>query len=372
MAPDARAFHPFGSKELEAKVLVDAAEVYDSNITFTPSEEIDDLITELTGGLEVDYEARKHRLSVLGQVRQQIFAENSSFNNNAQFGDVDYRYDLTERDRIKFTDKFSHAEEPRSFDEQLGGDNGRFSRVQNSSMLEYSRDISKKLSLAGRYGNGFTLLSRSDLRDSVQNRVGIDGNYFLSSATMVSLFYQFLHRHFSGGSNTGAENNANNAAIHEFAAGIRRYFTRQLFGDMRGGLGIVDDFGRQTLLKPIFSASLNNDVDERTQLKLLGFEWRTTTSSFENSVFNSWRLSAGIKHDLTKKLSGELGGFFGMGEYETTEEEETLFGAAIQLIYEVSDNWQVSGGYTLTIRDSTPSTQDYTKNLAFVKLSVGY
>ncbi len=355
-------------------MLADVAEVYDSNVTFRSENRIDDLITELTGGLETVYTGRKHFLSVIGKVRQQIFAENSDFNNNAQFADVDYNYDITERDKIRFFDDFSHAEEPSSFDEDFGGVDGRFSRVRNSATLEYTREISKQFSMAGRYGNSFDLLSRSDLRDSVVNRGGIDANYFLSSASMFSLFYEFIHRHFSGSSTptaTGTDS-ASNAGIHEFMGGYRRYFSQQLYGDVRAGVGVVDDFGRDTLIKPVFSAALTTDADERTQLRLFAFEYRASTSSFEDSVFTSWRFSTGIRRELTKKLSGELGGFFGMGEYETQDREETLFGATLRLKYELSERWAVMGGYSTTIRDSSRKTLDYVRHLTFVRLAWKY
>ena len=367
IAPSSRAeaYHPFESKKLDVAIEASAGETFDDNVTFTKTNKKWDLVSELDVGLRAKYEGRQHLLDLKGGTTQQIFARESDFNNNAQNADLKYEYLMTDKDTLRFKNNFKHYEEARSFDDQFGSTNGRYSRLRNRADLEYMRLFSSQWSGTLKYGNEFNLLSRSDLRDSMINRAGFNIDYARSSATIYSLIYEFLHHAFE----EAGINPSVNANVNTIALGIKRYLSEKLFIDGRGGLDLIHDFANDFIIKPLFTVSLNAELDEKTQLQIFKYETRSTTSSFQSSVFTAHQVSVGARRQVSERLSVNGAAFYGRGDFESTDTKDNFFGLNASLNYDLTEDLKATLSYSFNFVDSTDSFREYARNMAMIKLA---
>lgn len=360
--------HPFNSKKLTLVPVFEAAEIYDDNITFTKTNKRRDFITELTAGLNADYESRKHYLDFYGEIVQQLFIDNTDFSNNAQSGRLAYLYEISDQQSIRAEDRFSHYEEPRSFDDEFGRDNGRYDRARNTFKLTYAQEFNERLSAETFYGNEFNLFSRESLRDSLLNRAGTDLNYSFSSATMVSVGYEFIHRVFesSGGSPSSS------VSTHGITTGVRRYLTKNLYLDGRAGVDLIKPDTSDLNIEPRFTISLNADVGKLSTIQFFKFEKRSSVNSFRNEVFEYWQISAGGFRQLRERLTGGANAFYGNGEYTPTGIEDNLYGFNTYMEYEISEDLSVNLSYSLSITDSNIAFREYVKNQASLKFAYAF
>lgn len=367
IAPTSRveAYHPFESKKLDVAIEASAGETFDDNVTFTKTNKKWDLVSELAVGLKARYEGRQHLLDLKGGTTQQIFARESDFNNNAQNADLKYEYLMTDKDTLRFKNNFKHYEEARSFDDQFGSTNGRYSRLRNRADLEYMRLFSSQWSGTLKYGNEISLLSRSDLRDSMINRAGFNIDYAYSSATIYSLIYEFLHSSFERSGTAPSSN----ASVNTIAGGVKRYLSKKMFVEGRGGLDLINDFANEFIIKPLFTVSLNTDLDEKTQLQIFKYETRSTTSSYQSSIFTSHQVSIGAFRQLSRRLSFNAAAFYGHGAFDSTDVKDNFFGATAALNYDLTENLKATLSYNFNLVDSTDTAREYARNMTMIKLA---
>lgn len=359
------AYHPFESKKLDVAIEASAGETFDDNVTFTKTDKKWDMVSELAVGLKANYEGRKHLLDLKGGTVQQIFARESDFNNNAQNADLKYQYLMTDRDTFRFKNNFRHYEEARSFDDQFGSTNGRYSRIRNRADLEYMRLFSSQWSGTLKYGNEFNLLSRADLRDSMINKGGFNIDYARSSATVYSLIYELLHHAFEETTTTSSAS----ATVNSLAGGIKHYLKKRLFVEGKGGLDLISDFASDFIVKPLFSVSLNLDLDEKTQIQFFKYETRSTTSSYQSSVFTNHQISIGGFRRISERLSVYGTGFYGHGTFNTTDVKDNFFGANANLSYDLTEDLKATLSYNFNLVDSTDSGREYARNMTMIKLA---
>ncbi len=364
-AKPAWAFHPLESKKLDVKIDASAGETFDDNVTFVKSSKKWDLITELAAGLHATYEGRRHLLDLKAGTVEHIFARETSFNNNSQNVDLDYRYLLTDRDTLRLKDKFKNYEDPRSFDEQFGRTNGRYRRILNSADLEYLRQFNEQWAGTLRYGNDINLLSRSDLRDSYTHRAGFDIKYAASTATIYSLVYEFLRQSFERTDSVPS----NAASVNSLGLGLKRYVSKRVFFEGIGGIDLISDFASKILLKPRIMGSLNLDLDEKTQLQFLKYEMRSSPSTYQSSIFTNQRISTAVQRQVSERLNMTAGAFYGHGEFESSNVKDNFFGANAVLNYELTKNLKLSLSYTFNLVDSNNVFREYAKNTAMAKVA---
>ncbi len=350
------AWHPSNSKKLDIQLTPEIGEVFDDNVTYTKDKEWD-LITELALGLGIKHEGRRHKLDFLGRDKQQFFARNSRLNNNSQDARLDFLYDVTDRDHIALRDRFAHFEDPRSFEESFGRPSGRFAYTQNQAGAEYTRDLGERFSTALRYDNHLNFVSGGG-SDSYVHKAGADFNFFKSSATLFSLLYEFTYAKFE---------KAQSAKIHTAAARARRYLTKQLYVESKAGIDIIDSFSNDKFVRPLFSVSLDGDLDKTTHARLL-FETSTSTNPFTMDIFEYLQASASLRREFTKRLSGEVSGFYGHGRYREFDIKDNYWGASAGLAYQFPNDFQVKLSYTFSAVESNAGIREYTKNVVGLKL----
>ena len=128
-------------------------QAYDDNITLANDNEKDDFVTTLLAGLDVGYEGKTQTLTLSGDIKQQLYAREAGFNNLSEALRLNFNQEFSRYDRLRVTDSFTHADEPTSFEDDFGRTAGRYSYYRNTFNTEYTRDISRQISVQGHYGN---------------------------------------------------------------------------------------------------------------------------------------------------------------------------------------------------------------------------
>jgi hypothetical protein len=281
-----------------------------------------------------------------------VFAEYSSFNNNSQDINIDFQKELSQQDRFSVENTFEHAEDSTSFEDDFGRTSGRYSYYRNIFDTEYTRDLSKHISVQGRYGNESYSASRDDVKSSLLNRVGFDVDYIQSSATTFLAGYDFTARHIDGGGN---------AAVHTWAAGGRHFLTKQLYVDSRVGVSFVESFNGGSTSEPSVMLALVNDFTE-TDSAGLSYRQTSVPSAFAADIFDSWRVAVDLNRQLLErlKMAGSL--FWGEGDFTAQGITDRQVGVSSRLSYDVSRNTRTFLAYTYSEIDSNIDTRRYARN----------
>ena len=337
-----------------------ASTAYDDNVTFVKEDKKSDNVTNLQIGLGAKQEGKTHTLALEGNLTQHLFSDNPSFNNNSQDITIDFQKELSRYDRFSATNKFVHAEDPQSFEDDFGRTSGRYSYYRNIFNTEYTRDLNKHVSVQGRYGNESYSASREDVNDSLLHRVGFDVNYVESSATAFLLGYDFTARHID---------ESGTATVHTLATGFRHFLTTQLYIDTRAGVSFVEAFDGGNAAEPSVIAALTNDFNE-TDSASLSYRKTSTPSSFTADIFDSWRVALNLSRQLLERLKMTASVFFGEGDFTVLGITDRQTGASTRLSYEVTKNAQTFLAYTYSEVDSNIDTRGYDRNLVEVGVRV--
>ncbi len=328
------------------------SEVYDDNITFVKTNRLSGFVTRPTIGAVAAYEGKGTVISAAGNYYHEFYADRPAFNNNG--GDFTAAIDseLSKFDRITLSDTFTRTYEPRSFEDQFGRTSGRYSSTRNRVNFGYARDVSQHFGLSLRYSNEYNTYSRADIAESFLNTAGVEGAYVLRSDMSFIGAYDFTRRDFDSGADT---------YTNTLSGGLRKYFTKQLYFDGMGGVDLIKSYSGRSYTKMMAIVSLTDDINDRTRATL-SFSKRYDTISYSQDLFDQWRVSAGLIHELFKKLKGVLSAFYGRGEYTGTGVVNKLMGSSVGLTYDINDIWKASAGYSFSREALTGAAGGYRKN----------
>jgi hypothetical protein len=341
------------AKELDVKILAGLNEIYDSNVTFLKDDPVDDFITRLSLGLDLNYQAKTTNFSLLGYIASNIYAKNSDFNNTSEDITLAFNKDFSKYDSLSITDTFTNAEDPSSFQDAFGRAAGRYSHLMNAFSTVYTRAISKTLSLLGRLGNQVDYFSTKDNLDSVMSSIGAELNYALSSATILLLSNDFSRRNFLGGPAANTDT---------LLAGIKHYFTSQLSLEGRAGVDFLESYNRDKFTEPVIILSLIDEIDKNTR-STVSFTKRYDATAYEQDLFDYQEFSANIFKQLSQRFTGSLRAFYGQGEYAELGITDRLAGLGVGLSYDLRENIKLRASYAYAQTDSTADDRDYKKNL---------
>lgn len=331
---------------------------FDDNITSVQDNKINDFITNLSLGLDMEYEGKAQTLRLKGALSQELFLEETDFNNFSQNISLNFQKEFSKYDRFNLSNSFIHAEEPQSFQDEFGRTSGRYSYCLNRFNLGYSRDISKQLSLSLKYANEFYKPSGEDLLDSSLHSIGLQADYFFSSRTIFPFLYEFFYRDFDSGQSS---------SIHSLAAGIRQYLTRQLYIDARAGLNFIDSFNNQDYTKINLLAALTNEVNETTR-NTLTFSKEYNTNYSTEDIFDSWRLTLSFIKQLLERLTCSVSVFYGKGEYVSSNIKDEFKGGNTRLAYDLNKDSQIFLMYSYSNNSSNNNTRGYDRNIISIGL----
>lgn len=333
---------------------------YDDNITYAPTNEIDDFITEVSAGLEAKLEGKTRTLTLTGNVSHEIFLDRGEFDNTSGDFTADYKQEIGEYDRFRLRDVFLHSDEPRTFEEAFNRTPGRYSFFRNKFFFDYQHDYTEQMSLTGRYANEMTGFSDNVGRDSMLNSAGAELAYSISSMTRLLFAYDFEIRDFDGG---------NDAYTNTLSFGLRHYFTKQIFFEGRIGADFIETYNGDSLTKPLFRARLTDDINETTSVDI-AFEKESTPNSYTEDIFDYWQISTSLRKQLSERMNAAFSAFYGEGEYVASTREDELLGGYASLSYDFNKNLRGTLKYTYTNVDSNASSQQYTRNTVVAGLSL--
>jgi len=346
---------------------VSIGETFDDNITFTKENKQKDFITDLGLGLGVKYAGKTRTFELTGDISNQTFAKNDTFNNITQHINLNFKNEFSKRDRISLNNIFTHFEAPSSTDEgdegyfsqQFGRTAGRFEFFQNKFNIDYSNDVAKQLSLVVKYANEINVFSGASTPNSILNKPGLGLSYLFSpTATIFSLLYEFTNVQFE---------TEEDATINTIGPGIRQYITKKLYFDGSTGVDFINSFDDENLTKPFVQASLTYIIEEKTSARF-SFNKKYGTSPYFAEIFNNWRTSASLTRQMLERLGCSLSVFYGEGEFISSTFKQKLVGANSSLKYDISRNLKGNLTYTYSQFDSNVETVGYSKNTLFLGL----
>ena len=347
---------------VDLKVLGSVYETYDDNISLTKTNKKDDYITNASVGLLAKYEGKTEGLSFSGRVAQHNYMDNTNFDNTSEDFTLSGQKEFSAYDRATIKNTFTHAEDPSSFEDEFGRTSGRYSYYRNKFNMAYSRDFSKEFTLIGRYFNDVDTYSRSDMSDSVQNRIGFEGDYIVSSHTTAYGAYDFTQRDFDPGSK---------ALTNSLYAGARQFFSSQLFLDAATGVDFIKSYNDKNYEKPRFTLSLTDDLDETTRASIT-FDKRYFTNSSTQDLFNYWQTSANLSRRIFQRLGMNMSGFYGKGTYTTMNIKDTLKGASTGLNYDITEYITANVSYTYSKTTSNDASRDYARNVVSTGINIEF
>lgn len=335
------------------------SESYDDNITYAESNEKDDLITSLSVGGKGMYQTNAHAVELGGSITQNIFVKNSEFNNNAQNLELSYRGNVINNVRIDFSNRFRHAEEPRSFEDELGRTAGRYSYYRNTARLGATVDISRQFQCELAYGHDWKELSkRTAGPDSKENSGRFSCIYFFDSSNIATLFYEVARRTYDPGDAITRQT--------VFLNG-RHYFKEYFYMDAGAGYDFFDAVSTKT--EPQFSVSLTNQFSETTYLSAAYIK-RYYVQTYNDDLFDEWRASLDLGHRIYERLNLSASAFTGRGEYQRLKDRDTFYGLSTQLSYDLTEKVSAYASYVFRSVSSNRSSREYDRNFVTIGISV--
>ncbi|MFA5339254.1 MAG: outer membrane beta-barrel protein [Candidatus Omnitrophota bacterium] len=338
------------------------SETYDDNVTYVKVGKIKDYITRPWVGLSASYDNKTTVFTASGRYYHEFYANKHGFNNNGGDFTASVNSELSKFDRISVSDSFSRTEEPRSFEDVFGRTGGRYSSTRNRVNLGYARDISEHFGASLRYSNEYNTYSRTDIPKSYLNTAGVEGAYIVGSDLTFIGAYDFTARDFSPGANT---------RVNTLSGGLRKYITKQLYFDGVGGVDFINSFSGRRYTKPMVQVSLSDDFSERTRASLY-FSKRFDTVSYSQDLFDQWRVSGALSHEIFQKLRGTLSAFYGRGEYIGASSVTHLIGSSAGLTYDINDHWKATADYSYTHETSSVPLGGYLKNRVTLGLAAEF
>jgi len=335
----------------DVKVTAGLTEAYDDNVAYTSANEKDDFVTNARVGLSAVYEGKTDALNFNGNITHHKYADNSDYDNTSEDFTLTAQKEFSPYERASLSNSFTHAEDPSSFEDEFGRTSGRYSYNRNRFNIAFSKDFTKEFTLTGRYFNDVDTYSRSDLSDSMQHRIGFEGDYILSSRTILMAMYDYSHRKFDPGTS---------ASINGLTAGARQYFTEHTFADAGIGYDFIHSFNKEDYTKPHFTLRLTDEFDAATRLSAT-YDKRYYTNSSTEDLFDYWQASLNFSRQLSQRLGFNASGFYGKGKYISYGIRDKLKGIFAGFSYDIIRNVKGAFSYSYSKTTSNDITREYEK-----------
>ena len=392
VSANAYEFPPY--EGLTLKIDGKVTESYSNNLTFASDSEdrIEDYLTMLIIGLDTKYEGRRNTFEVDGRLSRRIKTETSDIKNSSEYLALNFQNHISEYDRLNVRNVYTHSQLPGSFAEEFDMNNCRdelgktgmsisdiytecnrykdeFGRVnagfdtyKNSLYFVYNKSISEQFNFGTSYAYGQNWSNRQERQDSKSNYLKFNVNYLYSELTRFSLSY--------GHASTEYEN-GNVISTDTIDAGVNQYLTKRL--NINGAVGLV--FQPDTT-NSSFSASLNDEIDEKTFVTL-SYSRSIDISTDTDNIFRNWQVTGQLNRQFLEDLGVVFSGFYGEGEYDPWGIRDRFVGASASINYDFWENKRgakVSGtlGYTYSELNSTDDSRDYDRTMVDSTLTASF
>jgi len=342
----------FESEDIEWGVCAFFKQTYDDNITSAKKNEQDDFVTELRLVLDGKLEQKTEAITLRAGLAHQFFYDHDSFDNTSEDINLEYIKEFSPYSRMRLENYFRHDYEPETFAEELGRTSGRYSYYKNRFSAEYSKDITKQLSLIADYGFDLDDISRSGQSDSYLHRLGLGTQYFLSSTMILFSGYDFSYRKFDPGTHSTS---------HLFSAGLRDYFTPQLYIDAKIGGQFLRNYNKESYVKPYLFLKLTDELDAVTTAGL-SFTKQYYTNAYTEDLFDYWQVQAELAKQVYERLGLDFSLFYGEGTYTGLDIKDKVKGAQLGLSCELKENISGTVSYRYSETESSLESREYTRN----------
>lgn len=345
---------------LDLKFSGTVTESYSNNIAFANDNEDkqEGFLTMLSLGLDVGYTGKKRSFELSGKMQRQLFLGEKGVKIPYENLTLSFQNSFSDYDKISVVDTFAHAWIPYTFEEEFGRFTGRLDQQTNAFTVNYTKDISKELSINTGYTNRLSWTKSSSLTDTTQNNLNFITTYYYSELTNYSLSYSYTDSESENG--RGVSN-------HKVFAGIERYLTKYLYVNATAGIN-ASTIGETRYINENYSISFGNElmIDDRTTGTI---DYRRTVDVLKDrdDIFNNWRATLELKRDILEDVTGNVSFFYGQGEYLSSGDKDELLGASTLLdyiIWEGKKGQMMSGrlGYTYSQLDSNVNSRGYTRS----------
>jgi len=232
-----------------------------------------------------------------------------------------------------------------------------------------------------RSGGGALLTINNDDRDLWQYTGGIRLGYELSPRLDPYLQIAFDNRRYNDV--VDDLNFARDSSGQRYLVGLRWNEPRKLKVDAFAGWLKQDynDARLEDVSEPVFgvavqwaatdratvSAHLDRTVEETTVVSVPAPSVLLVSSSFLNTYG-----SAGVDYRFTDKFSARLNGSISRVDYQGIDRVDEYYGATIGAFYRIHRNFFLDVSYTRRELDSTIPTEDFDRDLFFVRLAVPF
>jgi hypothetical protein len=334
---------------------------YDDNVTFVKENTVEDLISALTLGLSAERENKRSEWKVKGALTQEFFADNRDFNNLSQQAEIEYKRGLTKHDVLMVSNRFTHADEPRSFEDAVGRAVGRYDYFLNRYDMQQVHQFNERLSSIVQFNNEFYDPARSDLPRSILNKGLVQADYAVGSKTSLLGAYAYGVREFDFG---------NQIIAHNPELGLRRELAPKLSLETRVGSSMIS-YHNESVTKPRYLALLTLMDEERFDWKLL-FLKEIGHNAFSEDPFDIWQISLNAARQISRRLRGEWNAFYGSGNFLVSGDEQDFIGSSVSASFELKEDMLARAGYAFSKTDSNDSTSEYSKNTIFINLMLEF
>ncbi len=344
----------------EVDVEIGIKETFDDNIDSASSNEKDDFITSIYLTGKAVYETKTDKVSVTGNMVQNLFMDHSEYDKNSQILTCSYEKYISKFFSFDVFERFSHGDEPVDFENSFGRPTGRYSQYNNEFAINGTYDVNQRLQIVGTYGNTINRVPKSRGSDTMMNRVRINSFYSFDSTRMCRAFYECSVRSYKPGG----------TITRQSIGGALRYYVKPyLYGDGGMGCDFLDSNGLET--KPQFFCSVTNEFSETTYL-VASFNKSYSAQTYSEEIFKDWRLSCTLGHQLLERLHFSSSLFFGKGTYQQTGLRDTLSGGSMLLRYDFANNIRGTLSYSVSQVDSNMTTREYVRNIVSLGVNVTF
>lgn len=350
----------FGGTDIRLRA--GAKEGYDDNITYVKSNKKGGFTSIFSSGLYALYENARRFLEASGNVNYQLYNGHTEFNNFNEDFSLDYREELSKRNRLSVRDNLIHAYEPQNFQQAFGAQGGWYSYFRNIVDLVFTRDMSKRLTADVRYSNHVDVFSRSDQSNAYLNKGGLGFDYSLFPRSRFLFTYDFACRSFTPG---------RSAWIHTVLGGFRQELNQKVSVQLQAGADFVHSFMSSDYVRPHYAASVSYLLDRKTRINVYFVREHTTTAYLPN-IFDIWQVAAGFDRELSKKIVASLAAFYGHGKYLLADITDNFIGARGKVTYKIMKHLALEMTYKFEMVDSNSALQEYVKNDGYLGLGLEF
>lgn len=337
---------------MDVKLTAGLSQGYDDNITFIKDNPISDAAIKVSAGLDMEHKSEFQQFKCRANIGRETFIRYSKYNNTSEDFNAQFSREISKTAKINMTNDFIHADEPRSFEDQLGRIEGRYFYYLNKFFFEYAKELTSLLSVSAQYNNELYAVSRNDLSDSMLYGASLITSYAFNPTMDIICFGEFARRNFSLGSH---------AISGTAGVGVKKELSKTLLIEARAGADFIKSFDNTRYNKPMVSLVFTKEINSRNRINLAAMR-RFSTNNYAQEIFKYWQPYMIIAHQFTSKLDCAFSVFYASGEYLVTEIKEELLSFAFDMSYRITPSWKTSITYTYSHAVSNDPGRQYLKN----------